>query len=307
MTKCLKTVIITGANTGLGFACVRHILQKGNGWHVVIACRNAEKAKQAVEKITSETGNRNISFQKLDLSSFQSVHDFVSSFLKSGYLPLHGIICNAGIALGDDITTTSDGIETTFEVNCLSHFLLVNLLLSYLEPESRILFVSSELHRNGGPMKSFRPDYKSANEMAYPKKPLLLIKHSGQQSYSSTKLCLLIYTYELARQLSLKEIHAITVNAFNPGLMPDTGLGRLNRKPLLKYFLKYILPFFAKGVVSTPTLSGGILAKLLMEERYQDLTGKYFDRDKIIASSEESYDKTKWLDLWHFSTAIVGL
>jgi NAD(P)-dependent dehydrogenase (short-subunit alcohol dehydrogenase family) len=307
MINELKTVIITGGNTGLGFACARHIIQSGNGWHVVIACRNQEKARQAVENIISETGNRNISFQILDLCSFQSVHDFASSFLNAGYPPLHGIICNAGIALGDEITTTTGGIETTFQVNCLGHFLLVNLLLSHLKTQSRILFVSSELHRNDGPMKSFRPDYKSAKEMAYPKKPLYPIKNSGSQRYSSTKLCLLFYTYELARQLSLRGNPTITVNSFNPGLMPDTGLGGLNKKPLRKYFLKYILPIFAKGAVSTPVISGSILAELLMDDKYQNISGKYFDRDNIIPSSKESYDKMKWLDLWNFSAAIVGL
>ncbi len=307
MTSDLKTVIITGGNRGLGFACARNIVQSNVGWHVIIACRNEEKAKEAVEKIILETGIVSISLLKLDLSSFQSVRDFVKVFLKAGYPPLHGIICNAGISLGDKITTTTDGIETTFQVNCLSHYLLVNLLLPYLREPGRILFVSSELHRNDGPMKSFRPDFKTANAMAYPQKPIHPEKDSGSKRYSATKLCLLFYTYELARQLSLKGNETITVNAFNPGLMPDTALGGLNKKPLRKYFLKYILPFFAKGAVSNPEISGKCLADLLINEKYRNITGKYFDRDKIISSSEESYDKMKWLDVWNVSAAIVGI
>ena len=307
MITDLKTVIITGGNTGLGFACATRILQSGGGWYVVIACRNEEKARKAVGEIISKTGNTNISFQKLDLSILQSVHDFVSTFLKAGYPPLHGIICNAGVALGDEITTTSDGIETTFQVNCLGHFLLINLLLPHLKFNSRVLFVSSELHRNDGPMKSFRPDFKSAKQMAYPAKQLVPVKNSGSQRYSSTKLCLLFYTYELARRIALEGNSKITVNAFNPGLMPDTSLGGLNKKLLRKYFLKYILPFFAKGAVSTPEVSGGILAELLTDDQYKDISGKYFDRNKMIISSQESYDKEKWSDLWNFSEAIVGL
>lgn len=302
----LKTVVITGGNTGLGFACASHICQSQKNWHVIIACRNEMKAQQAVEKIISKTGNKNISFQKLDLSSFRSVHEFVSSFLKDGYPPLHGIICNAGISLGDEITTTADGIETTFQVNCLGHFLLVNLLLPHLKKSSRILFVSSELHRNDGPMKSFRPDFKRAKDMAYPEKPLSPIKNSGSKRYSATKLCLLFYTYELARQLSLENTRSITVNAFNPGLMPDTGLGGLNKMFLTKNFLKHILPIFTKGAVSNPSISGKILAELLMNDMYREMTGKYFDRDKNIPSSQESYDRMKWLALWHESEAIVG-
>ena len=307
MESDLKTVIITGGNTGLGFACARHIVQSQKNWYVVIACRNEEKAKLAVEELISETGNGNISFQKLDLSSFQSVHEFVSSFLIGGYPPLHGIVCNAAISLGDEITTTADGIETAFQVNCLGHFLLVNLLLNHLKRQSRILFVSSELHRNDGPMKAFWPDFKSAKDMAFPEKRASQLKNSGSQRYSATKLCFLFYTYELARQLSLEQNRAITVNAFNPGLMPDTGLGGLNKRTLLKYFLKYILPLFTKGAVSNPATSGRILAELLTEDKYKDITGSYFDRDKVVASSKESYDKIKWLDLWHFSEEIVGV
>jgi NAD(P)-dependent dehydrogenase (short-subunit alcohol dehydrogenase family) len=303
----LKTVVITGGNTGLGFACASHICESQTNWHVVLACRNEVKAQQAVEKIIAETGNQNIGFQKLDLSSLQSVREFVSTFLKGDSPPLHGLICNAGISLGDEITTTPDGIETTFQVNCLGHFLLANLLLPHLKKPSRILFVSSELHRNDGSMKSFRPDFKSAKDMAYPEKPLSPIKNWGSKRYSETKLCLLFYTYELARQLSLKNTRSIAVNAFNPGLMPDTGLGGLNKMYFTKFFLKYILPIFSKGAVSTPEISGRILAELLVDDKYQDVTGKYFDRDKIIPSSEESYDKLKWLDLWNSSLAMAGI
>ena len=307
MTNDLKTVIITGGNKGLGFACARNIVQSKSRWQVIIACRNEETAKEAVENIILETGIKSISFLKLDLSSFQSVRDFVNSFLQAGYPPLHGIICNAGIALGDEITTTNDGIETTFQVNCLSHYLLVNLLFPYLRTPGRILFVSSELHRNDGPMESFRPDFKSATKMAYPENPMHPLKNSGSKRYSATKLCLLYYTYELARQLSLKGNETITVNSFNPGLMPDTGLGGLNKKLLRKYFLKYILPFFAKGAVSNPEISGKCLADLLINDKYRNITGKYFDRDRVIPSSEQSYDKMKWLDVWNQSAAIVGI
>jgi len=303
----LKTIIITGANTGLGFECAKHILQSSKNWYVIIACRNERKGQHAVEQLISETGNRNIVFRKIDLSSFQSIRDFVCIFLKGDSPPLHGIICNAGVALGNEITTTSDGIETAFQVNCLGHFLLVNLLLSHLRPKSHILIVSSELHRNDGPMKSFRPDYKSGKVMVYPERPLRPIKNLGSQRYSTTKLCLLFYCYELARYLSSKKDDTITVNAFNPGLMPDTGLGGLNKKPLRNFFLKHILLIFSKGAVSNPQLSGKILAELLMDNKYEDITGKYFDRDKIIPSSEESNDKMKGLDLWNYSVDKVGL
>ncbi|MEO8759965.1 MAG: SDR family NAD(P)-dependent oxidoreductase [Bacteroidia bacterium] len=303
----LKSVIITGANTGLGYACAKHIAQQKGHWFVVLSCRNPQKAKEATERMKKETGNNNIDFLLLDLSSLKSVRNFVDEFTQREFPPLHGIICDAGVSLSDEVSITEDGIETTFQVNCLSHFLLINLLLTQLNKPARILFVSSELHRNDGAMKSFRPDFKNAKALAYPEKFLEPIKNSGSQKYSTSKLCLLMYTYELALRLPLNGFDNITVNAFNPGLMPDTGLGGLNKKLLRKLFLKYLLPFFAKGAVSNPKKSGGILAELLISSKYENVTRKYFDREEMIASSDESHDLKKSLDLWNTSKDLLGI
>jgi NAD(P)-dependent dehydrogenase (short-subunit alcohol dehydrogenase family) len=307
MTSPDKTVIITGGNTGLGYACARHILLRGPEWHVVIACRNVEKAQKAREQLIAGTGNRHVDFEMVDLASLASVRQWAKAFPAGPYPPLYGLVCNAGLSLGDTITKTEDGIETTFQVNCLSHFLLVQLLLPMIQKGGRILFVSSELHRNDGPMKSFRPEYKNPETMAFPQPGEQPMKGFGQKQYSATKLCLLFYTYELARRLAEDKDRAITVNAFNPGLMPDTGLGGLNKMHFTRYFLKYILPIFSKGAVSTPEKSGRILASLLLNEQYQGISGKYFDRDKMIPSSDESLDEAKWTDMWQYSCALLGI
>jgi NAD(P)-dependent dehydrogenase (short-subunit alcohol dehydrogenase family) len=307
MSSPFKTVLITGSNTGLGYACARHILLSAPEWHVVLACRNVEKAQKARETLIAETGNRHVDFEILDLAQLASVRQFAKAYPAGPYPPLHGIICNAGISLGDTITKTEDGIETTFQVNCLSHFLLVRLLVPLMQADGRILFVSSELHRNDGPMKSFRPEYLGPESMAYPRPAAQSLKGFGQKQYATTKLCLLFYTYELARRLSTDVKRPVTVNAFNPGLMPDTGLGGLNKMFFTRYFLKYILPLFSKGAVSTPDKSGRILASLLLDERYQGISGKYFDRERMIPSSEESRDEAKWVDMWKFSSELLGL
>ncbi|MEO6902768.1 MAG: SDR family NAD(P)-dependent oxidoreductase [Bacteroidia bacterium] len=305
--ETLKTVIITGGNTGLGYACAKNIAEQKSNWFIVLACRNQQKAKEASEKMKKETSNNNIDFLLLDLASIKLVRDFADEFIKKQFPPLQGIICDAGVSLSDAISITVDGIETTFQVNCLSHFLLINLLLSHLRIPARILFVSSELHRNDGPLKSFWPDFKNAQRIAYPEQSLRPIKKSGSQRYSTSKLCLLMYTYELALRLPLNGFEHITVNAYNPGLMPDTGLGGLNKKLLRKLFLKYIIPLFAKGAVSNPKNSGKILADLLISPNYENVTGKYFDRAKRINSSGESHDLKKSLDLWNTSIHLLGI
>jgi NAD(P)-dependent dehydrogenase (short-subunit alcohol dehydrogenase family) len=307
MNNSEKSVIVTGGNTGLGYHCAKSIAAESKSWHVILACRNQKKARTSVNKMVAETGNPNITFLPIDLSSFSSVREFVKLFKQKKYPSLKGIVCNAGIAGEDHAVFTSDGIETTFQVNCLSHFLLIHLLLNNLVPPARILMVSSELHRNTGSMKSFLPNYTTAMELAHPGKEQANHKGSGSMRYSTSKLCLLMYTHEFSERFAKKGIKGIYVNAFNPGLMPDTGLGGLNKKILRKYFLKYILPLFAKGATSTPQRSGKLLANLLILEKYEGLTGKYFDRDKDIAPSAESFDVNKRTDLWNTSVNLTKI
>lgn len=301
-----KSVIVTGANKGLGYSCAKSIAQKDNSWQIILACRDEAKGMSAAQRLRNECTNDNISYLKLDLSLFQSVKDFVNKLIKLEYPPLQGIICNAGMAGSDKIILTEDGIEQALQVNCLSHFLLINLLLPHLAAPARVLFVSSELHRSDGPMKSFRPHYSSAEEIAHPNAKGI-IKNFGNRQYSTTKLCLLLYMHELVNRMEVKGYKGITVNAFNPGLMPDTGLGGLNKKPLRKYFLKYVLPLFSKGSVSTPEKSGQWLAWLLLSEDLMGVTGKYFDRGAMINPSDESFDREKMLDLWETSSKLLHL
>jgi NAD(P)-dependent dehydrogenase (short-subunit alcohol dehydrogenase family) len=302
-----KTFIVTGSNTGLGYHCAKNIASENTLHHVILACRDKEKAQKAVELMISETGNPNISFLPLDLSSFQSVREFSNLFTQKKYPPLKGIVCNAGLAGEDTVTFTKDGIETTFQVNCLGHFLLLHLLIKHLDQPSRILMVSSELHRNDGPMKSFLPNYTSAKELAYPDVNKANVKGSGQIRYSTSKLCMLLYTHSFCEKISAKEIKGITINAYNPGLMPDTGLGGLNKKLFRKFFLKYILPLFIKDEMGTPQRSGKILADLVLSEKYEGITGKYFDRAKNTEPSKESFDKHKMEDLWNTSIELTKI
>jgi NAD(P)-dependent dehydrogenase (short-subunit alcohol dehydrogenase family) len=287
----------------LGYYCAKNIASQGALWHVILACRDKDKAAKAVAKMIIETGNPNITYLHLNLSSFASVKTFVSQFIQTKYPPLKGIVCNAGMAGQDIATYTEDGIETTFQVNCLSHFLLINLLTGHLVPPGRIMMVSSELHRNNGPMNSFLPNYTNAHNLAHPAKDKANTKGAGSTRYSTSKLCMLLYTHAFTNVLKEK---GITINAYNPGLMPDTGLGGLNKKLLRKYFLKYILPIFAPGATSTPQKSGKLLADLIVLEKFEGITGKYYDREKEIEPSKESFDESKIADLWNTSVALTN-
>src|SRR5208283_4336202 len=112
-------------------------------WHVIIACRNSEKGNEAVSKLVTETGNRNIGSMELDLASLLSIRSFAAAFSNSDSPPLHAVVCNAGLQIIKGTTYTHDGFEMTFGVNHLGHFLLVNLLLKSMCEAGRIVFVSS--------------------------------------------------------------------------------------------------------------------------------------------------------------------
>src|SRR5271168_1935466 len=108
-----QTVIVTGGNTGLGFEAARAIAESNQGWHVVIACRNARKAAAAVQKITSGTAKGWVEAMSLDLMSLASVRSFAQAYAGRDLPPLRGVVLNAGSQFVKGTTYTQDGFEAT--------------------------------------------------------------------------------------------------------------------------------------------------------------------------------------------------
>ena len=123
----MRTVIISGANNGLGYACGKE-LALNKDIYLVLACRDKEKATKAVEKLKELSKNNQIESIELDLASLKSVRQFEAEFAQKNLPPLKTIICNAEVQFIQRQTYTEDDFETTFAVNHLGHFLLVNLL-----------------------------------------------------------------------------------------------------------------------------------------------------------------------------------
>ncbi|MBC8077832.1 MAG: SDR family NAD(P)-dependent oxidoreductase, partial [Chloroflexales bacterium] len=124
-----KTVIVTGGNAGLGYACASTIAAANQGWHIIVASRDASRGATAVQQLRRDTGVPTIDAMTLDLASLASVRAFTDAFRARALPPLQAIVCNAGTQVLRGTSYTSDGFETTFGVNHLGHFLLVNLLL----------------------------------------------------------------------------------------------------------------------------------------------------------------------------------
>ena len=319
MTNVDKTVIVTGGNSGLGFETTRAILQKGDGWHVVVAGRSLQRCEEAASRLSHGTGTAPVEAMVLDLASLAAIRQFASDFTAGNRPPLRALVCNAGVQHVGLTQRTEDGFESTFGVNHLGHFLLANLMVRHLEAPGRIIFVSSGTHdpnqRSGMPT----PMLKDARSLAAPDDEEEA-RHNpgsvGRRRYTTSKLCNVLCTYELDRRLKEDGMSTfdrpITVNAFDPGLMPGTGLARGYGPaarfawnavgPLLRWALR---PFHVN--IHSPEESGRALARLVLDPALESVSGRYFEGLKVIRSSEESYDNAKAAAVWEQSAELVGL
>jgi light-dependent protochlorophyllide reductase len=311
----MNTAIITGGNTGLGFECAR-ALAETHDWHVVIACRDVEKGREAVKRL-AQAGYKEIEAMTLELASLESVRNFVRDFAASPRPPLRAIVCNAATQIVTGRTYTADGFETTFAVNHLAHFLLVNLTLAQLAPPARIVVVSSGTHDPAQTTGMPPPVYRSARYLARPdedSKPLDDERGTaGRRAYTTSKLCNVLFTYELERRLRAEKAigsngRSITVNAFDPGLMPGTGLAR-DYGRLARFAWRFVLPALRPFVpnVNSAARSGRALANMVTDPRFERISGKYFQGTRDVPSSKDSYDPVIATELWESSASMVKL
>lgn len=299
-----QTFIVTGGNAGLGFQCAS-VLSADRGNVVVIACRDVRAAEPAVRKLREGAGR--VEVLPLDLSKQASVHAFVDGFRARGLPPLAGLVCNAGGQSVAAPTRTAEGYETTFGVNHLGHYLLARLMLPDLAPGGRVVFVASNTHDPKQKTGMPAPRYEGAEAAAHDFEPGA---KAGKRRYTTSKLCNIYTAYELARRLAASpdpRLRSIRANAFDPGMMPGTGLAR-TYPPVLRFAWNYVLPaltLFQRNV-NTPAKSGKRLAQLAAGLD-GGVTGRYFSDGREARSSDLSLDQAKALDLWNGSADMTHL
>jgi NAD(P)-dependent dehydrogenase (short-subunit alcohol dehydrogenase family) len=294
-----KTAVITGAGTGLGLECARALLASDASWHVVLAVRDPARGLAAVGRLGEP--NR-CTVLEVDLASLRSVRGFLDSLRGAALPAVHALVCNAGVQVVSSTEATDDGVEMTFGVNHLGHFAVVQGLLDHLARPARIVIVSSGTHDPAKHTGMPAPRYTSAAELARPAAGATA--GDGRRAYTTSKLCNVLFAYELDRRLGHGE-QGVTVNAFDPGLMPGSGLAR-DYPPLQRLAWRYVLPALRvlPGVRSTRT-SGRYLAGLAGDARFDGVTGEYFAGAKPIRSSADSYDRDKAVDLWETSERLL--
>ena len=164
----MKNVIITGANSGLGFETAKKIANSGIEYRLILACRNVQKGEDAKKSIIAESGNENIVVMELNTASLDSVRRFAGEYEESGYGKIYALLCNAGVS-GTNSGLTEDGFDVIFETNHLGHFLLTNLLLPWMEEEGLIFATSSDMHDS--PMGKM--EWNSTETLAHPNPGLM--------------------------------------------------------------------------------------------------------------------------------------
>ena len=194
-----ETVVITGANSGIGFHAARAFAAKGAD--VTMACRSVERGEDAADEIREEVPDAPVEVRELDLASLDSVEDFADGFIQDH--DALDVLCNNAGVMAIPRTETEDGFETQFGVNHLGHFALTAHLsdLVVSTDRARVVTTSSGAHERG------TIDFEDPHgEDEYTK----------WGAYAQSKLANLLFAFELQRRFEDADVDAKSVGV-HPG------------------------------------------------------------------------------------------
>lgn len=277
-----KTVLITGANSGIGKETAKEMARRGA--RVIMACRNMETAEQAKAEVAAVAGEgASVVLVQCDLSSQASVRACAERVL-ADERRLDVLIHNAGYANTFSRKTSADGLELTMATNHLGPFLLTHLLIDLLKRSSpaRVVVVASSLYR----LASLDP--------AQPLRPSALPAYL----YYVSKLANIHFTMELARRL---EGTGVTANCLHPGMI-DSGIWRNVPFPL-----SLPMKLITKGFFKTPEQGAQTSIYCAVAEELEGVSGKYFSDCKESSLSAAAMDAAAAKKLWEKSAELVGL
>ncbi len=273
-----RTTVITGATSGIGQATALELAKKDHAVYMLV--RNMERGEALRQEIISQTGNRSIFVIHCDLSDMKTVCAAADE-LKSKLFAVNVLINNAG-GIVNKRTLSSDGIELTFALNHLGHFLLTSALMPLLEKgQARIINLSSVAHKFARPVLAniqFETSYKAFT------------------AYAMAKLYNIYFTRSLAEKFGGK---GITAYAIHPGVV-NTGFGA-QLGGLGKLILQLARPLMIsaeKGAETSVYLASA--AKLSPK-----LSGQYFVKGRPAKPSLAAGNAAVRSQLWALSEALV--
>lgn len=280
-----KICVITGANAGLGYQTALNLASRGAT--VIMVCRSVEKGEHARQVIIESTGNPEVHVEQTDLASQQQIRD-LGDRLQGNYQVIDVLLNNAGL-VRSQWSLTEDQIETVFAVNHLAPFLLTHKLLPLLKkaPEARVINVSSNNH------------FKS--RMNFEDLSFQRNNYNGLKAYGQSKLANVLFTYELHRRIKRAGCPRITVNAVDPGLN-NTNIG--NKSTNWLYRLAWN---FRKKQGMVPREGARTQIHLATSPELKGISGTFWQRSKMVPSSQASYRREDAERLWELSLEMCKL
>jgi retinol dehydrogenase 12 len=275
-----KTVLITGANQGIGKASAIALGKRGA--KLVLVCRSAEKARAAIADV-ERAGAKEVDLLVGDMGSQADIRRVAAQF-KSKHDRLDVLLNNAGVLVPSRHRTV-DGLEETFAVNHLGYFLMTSALLDVVKASapSRIVNVSSEAHRR--------------SKMHWDDLQLEASGYSQFAAYGQSKLCNILFTRELARRLAGTRV---TANSLHPGVIAS-GFGQ-TYSGVVSLLVKMARPFMI-----SPDEGARTQVYLASSPEVEGITGKYFDKCKERQPSRAALEEGAPERLWTISEELTAL
>uniref|UniRef100_H3D810 Retinol dehydrogenase 12, like n=1 Tax=Tetraodon nigroviridis TaxID=99883 RepID=H3D810_TETNG len=275
-----RTVLITGANSGIGKETAIDLAQRGA--KVIMACRDMDRAQTAVKDVIERSGSQNIVCMKLDLADSQSIREFAEA-VNQGEPRLDILINNAGVMVCP-YGKTADGFEMQMGVNHLGHFLLTHLLLDLIKRSApaRIITVSSMAHA----WSSIDLDDINS-EKSYDKR----------RAYSQSKLANVLFTRSLAQRL---EGTGVTTYSLHPGVV-QTDLWRHLSGPE-QFLMRFAKPFSKNSVQGAQTTIYCAVEPSLEKE-----SGGYYSDCAPASCSAAAKNDDLAQKLWELSCQLLSL
>lgn len=270
-----KTIIVTGANSGIGRETARGLAKRGA--HVVLVCRSGERGRACLTELSFEHPDK---FELIiaDLSELKEV-ERLAKILLERFPKIDVLVHNAGVFYEKE-TRTSDNLEMTLAVNHVSVFHLTTLLLERLKQSSpsRIVIVSSALHKKG--KGRF---WKEG------------VRYNGMKAYNESKLLNLLFMKELAKKLQGTNV---TINCVHPGVVATNIVG--NSGLLYRLGARLITPFLL-----TPEQGAKTSIHVASHPELTQVSGKYFEKEKVSRHNPLADDEKLATEMWKKTQELI--
>lgn len=288
-----KVIVVTGANSGIGFEAAKEFARKGG--RTIMVCRDMDKAQFALTEIRAEIPEATAEIMELDLASQASVRQFAESY-RAKYDRIDVLVNNAGIMMAP-YEKTEDDFENHLATNHLGHFALTGLLIDMLlkTPGSRVVTVSSGVHLVGN-MDFDDLMYQGGRG------------YTGVGAYGRSKLANLLFTYELQRRFEALGADALAVAAH-----PGGAVTNLQRYLKEQWYVDMFMPIWravaqSAAMGALPTIRAAVDPDVKGGEYYgPDGIAQQRGYPVVVSSSRASHDEADAAELWRVSEALTGV